>query len=357
MQACYDITLAVEIPGGGASLHRAGCHEQGSQSGTSTGSTTEASFLGGDCASAEPGPIFDGIATSTLTQNACCEQDFDLRVAGITYGQPFGFVEPSVGQTQANVASCPCLPLLTTENFQVPPGDSGMLQVFTVQNLDTTNTCTFDYQVSKTGGTPTVNLPHPAGSVTLPPMGSQAVEIEVDVPANNTAADDAEIGVVVAPRGYPLPMMTGKTAKICLVPRWETSTFLRWDNVKYPMGDVAIYEVGLLPGTTDFSGRYFSEAMPETVEDTCHLVLPTVFRVRPFQLQAGTPIEDSIGTTTSLDGNGLPPCYVEKVVPNQINCFGTSLKDQVPFARIPILLDAPNKTFIERDGIRTTTGH
>lgn len=86
---CLEYDYEIEIPGRVWRYERGTCFTLGVVQGESQGETSRLEFIGGPCAQAENDPVADGIATATVTQTACCQQDVAFEAEGISFGSPF----------------------------------------------------------------------------------------------------------------------------------------------------------------------------------------------------------------------------------------------------------------------------
>ncbi|MEM9596519.1 MAG: hypothetical protein AAGD06_19790, partial [Acidobacteriota bacterium] len=266
---CLEGIFASEIPGTpGVAIQVNYCTGFGG-SANSSGTTTSTTFGGGDCAEAtDDGPPIDGRGFATVTQNDCCEQPIGLQALGTTFQgfffqQNFNVNNPEAGTARPAEQCTGCGGTVFLESEKtLNPGQSNVALMASIRNTSD-KTCVYNWEIDKSGGSPTLTFNPESGQITLQKGIQQSLGIKVSVPNNTPATDDAEMRLRVTSRpqqpggGPPMTLAAENKKMACILPTDEITEFRGWAPI---VGDLARFDMAVTPFGPDFTGRDIEEA-------------------------------------------------------------------------------------------------
>lgn len=241
--------------------------------------------------------------------SSCSPCSGDANYNGTANGQDIGaFIECVAHEG----CSCTC----SLADGVVTPG--GKVNVERKITNTSNKTCTYDWDIAKTSGTPTVTPKPKDGSVTLGPGATDTIKVEMSVPADTLAKDHATMKLTC----------TGceSTGVICVIPTGEDTASDGWDA-----GGVHKWKQTLTPVTADFSTRTVTERDPGGGgPDTCWFDGSAYAKFEAitggtWTVEAGNIWKhDYVGwfgtAVTYYRGKGRAPCGTSFTQKMDINC-------------------------------------
>lgn len=157
-----------------------------------------------------------------------------------------------IGMPGAAALDCSCTVRLGSAAVTVGGTSTVMLSITNTSRY----VCSFDWQVAKLSGSPTVNIVPNQGRVLISPGSDGNATIQLGIPAASSARDSAGLQARVTGDGDCMSF----TSWACPIPSGETTAFDRWGAGN----DAAqgLWNQILQPATADFSGRSVTEQNP-----------------------------------------------------------------------------------------------
>ena len=155
----------------------------------------------------------------------------------------------------------PCCACTTTLGSGLYPPGATLTVTKSITNTSPKLTCTFNWTVAKTQGTPTVNPLPPSGAVTLAPLQTDNTPQTYNVPANTAARDTAQMTLTVT--GGSGCQAAGW---VCVMPTDESTASNGWSAGN---ATIHLWEQTLQPTTADFATRQVTEFDGGGGNDTC----------------------------------------------------------------------------------------